>query len=554
MCKIWYNVRKLIKNGDSTVKKFIALLLVLTMCLTSCALSKDKLDDIDALKNLIGNENEKVDAPTHNHNFEAVVLNPSCESGGYTLYDCGECGYYYVSDHVDPLGHTVVTLHGKAPTADESGLSEGSKCSVCGKVFVQQTTIPPTGHNYTTTVTEPTCTSGGYTTYTCTDCDSTFTADETSPLPHTEVAIPGKTATCTEAGLTDGKQCTVCLTFTVKQETVVAKGHTWTPATTEAPKTCKVCGTTEGDKLTQNQIPTLTVSYIDVGQGDSIFIKVGDCDILIDAGYAEYGSTVSSYLKKQGVDDIELMINTHPDADHCGGLTQVLRDFVVEEVWISKDTNKNTAAYKNFVSAIGNEELTAKQPNKGTVYTYEYLTLTVLYSAKGSDTNNSSIVVMLEYGGFKFLFTGDIGEEVETQLVSSGADLKCDVLKVGHHGSKYSSTAAFLKATGAEYGVICVGNNDYGHPTSAALSRLSSAGISIYRTDLVGNIVFSTNGAELTLPDGSKDTTGTLPSVASTLSGMAGYSIPKQYCYIVVNLEETVFLGKKSADYSRKCA
>ena len=248
------------------------------------------------------------------------------------------------------------------------------------------------------------------------------------------------------------------------------------------------------------------------------------------------------------------MINTHPDADHCGGLTQVLRDFLVEEVWISKDTNKNTAAYKNFVSAIGNEGLTAKQPNKGDVFTYEYLTLTVIYSEKESNANNSSIVVMVEYGSFKFLFTGDIGEAVESKIVSSGTDIKCDVLKVGHHGSKTSSTAAFLKATAAEYGVICVGNNDYGHPTSAALSRLSSAGISVYRTDLVGNIVFSTNGAELTLPDGSKDTTGTLPSVASALSGMAGYSIPKQYCYMVVNLEQTVFLGKKSADYSRKCA
>ena len=545
MYKIWYNVRKQIKNGDSTVKKIIALLLVLMMCLTSCALPIDELADIDALKDLIGKETEKVDVPTHTHTFETVVLNPSCESGGYTLYDCVECGYYYVSDHVDPLGHTMVTLHGKAPTAEESGLSDGSKCSTCGKVFVQQTTIPPTGHNYTTTVTEPTCTSGGYTTYTCTDCDSSFTADETAPLPHTEVTVPGKTATCTEAGLTDGKQCTVCLTFTVKQETVAAKGHSWTPATTEAPKTCKVCGTTEGDKLVDNQIPALSVHYIDVGQGDGILIKVGDCDILIDAGYPEYGSTVSSYLSKQGVDDIELMINTHPDGDHCGGLTQVLRDFVVEEVWISKYTNKNTSYYNDFISAVKSEGLSAKQPNKGDVFTYEYLTLTVIYSEKESNANNSSIVVMVEYGSFKFLFTGDVGEAVESKILSSGADIKCDVLKVGHHGSKTSSTAAFLKATGAEYSVICVGaGNSYGHPKQEALTRLANAGMSVYRTDLGGNIVFSTNGAELTLPDGSKDTTGSLPSAINSLLS----SMPKNY--MLINIETYSFSGSKM----RRCA
>ena len=256
------------------------------------------------------------------------------------------------------------------------------------------------------------------------------------------------------------------------------------------------------DSQPEDDTETLYVNYIDVGQGDSILIKVGDCDILIDAGTANYGSTVSNYLKAQEVDDIELMINTHPDADHCGGLTKVLNDFSVEEVWISKDTSKKTAAYKNFIAAISTEGLSAKQPNAGTVFTYEYLTLTVIYSQKGSDSNNSSIIVMLEYGSFKFLFTGDAGQEVESKLVSSGADISCDVLKVGHHGSKYSSTSAFLNATGADYGVICVGaGNSYGHPTNEALNRLSGAGISVYRTDTNGDVVFSTNGTTLTLPN-----------------------------------------------------
>ncbi len=383
---------------------------------------------------------------------------------------------------------------------------------------------PEVTHNYKATVTAPTCESAGYTTYTCSDCGDSYVADNVASLGH-DIDSTVTAPTCENVGYTTY----VCITcsYTYVGNHIDALGHNWKDATTEAPKTCQTCGDTEGDVLpgtSSGYSETLYVHYINVGQGDSIFIQVGDCDILIDAGTANYGSTVSSYLKGKKVDDIELLINTHPDADHCGGLTQVLKDHVVEEVWISKDTSKTTAAYKNFVSAISSEGLTAKKPNKGTVYTYEYLTITVLYSAKGSDSNNSSIVVMLEYGSFRFLFTGDIGEEVETQLVSSGADLDCDVLKVGHHGSKYSSTAAFLSAVSADYGVICVGSNSYGHPTSQALNRLSSAGVDVYRTDKNGNVVFSTNGATLTLPNGTTDSTGSGSGVSSGGSSSSGSS------------------------------
>ena len=383
-------------------------------------------------------------------------------------------------------------------------------------------------HSYQAVVTDPTCTSDGYTTYTCSNCGDSYVSDTVDALGH-DYKSTATAPTCENMGYAT-YVCVVC-DYSYVSDYLDALGHNWKDATESAPKTCTACGKTEGDKLPSapTAYETLYVSYIDVGQGDSMLLKVGDCDIIIDAGTANYGSTVSSYLKKQGVDDIELMINTHPDADHCGGLTQVLRDFVVEEVWISKDTSKTTAAYKNFTSAIKSEGLTAKQPSKGTVYTYEYLTLTVIYSELVSgDSNNSSIVVMVEYGNFRFLFTGDVGEKAEPKLISSGYDLKCDVLKVGHHGSKYSSTAAFLSAVDAEYGVICVGaDNSYGHPTSAALTRLANAGTSVYRTDKNGNVVFSTNGAVLTLPDGTTDTTGSgsgMTSGGSSSSGSSGSS------------------------------
>ena len=381
-------------------------------------------------------------------------------------------------------------------------------------------------HSYQAVVTNPTCTSNGYTTYTCSNCGDSYVSNTVDALGHDYKATT-TAPTCENMGYAT-YVCVVC-DYSYVSDYLDALGHSWKDATTSAPKTCTTCGKVEGDKLPSSNptaYETLYVSYIDVGQGDSMLLKVGDCDILIDAGTASYGSTVSSYLKKQGVDDIELMINTHPDADHCGGLTQVLKDYVVEEVWISKDTSKTTAAYKNFTSAIKSEGLTAKQPSKGTVYTYEYLTLTVIYSELVSgDSNNSSIVVMVEYGNFRFLFTGDVGEKAEPKLISSGYDLKCDVLKVGHHGSKYSSTAAFLSAVDAEYGVICVGaDNSYGHPTSAALTRLANAGTSVYRTDKNGNVVFSTNGAVLTLPDGTTDTTGSGSGMTSGGSSSSGSS------------------------------
>ena len=531
--------------------------------------------------------------PALGHNYTVTVIAPTCVAEGYTTYFCSDCGDYYVADKVPALGHTEITVVGKAATCTTSGLTDGKKCSVCGTVTVAQTTISALGHTEitisgkaatcttsgltdgkkcsvcgtvtvaqttisalghtevtvsgkaatcttpgltdgkkcsvcgTVTVTQTsisalghteitvagkaaTCTASGLTDgKICSVCGTVTVAQTTiSALGHTEITVAGKAATCTTPGLTDGKKCSVCGTVIVTQVTITANGHNWTPATTTAPKTCLACGITEGDKLPENSSPayseTLYVSYINVGQGDSILIKLGDCDILIDAGVANQGSTVSKYLKAQGVDDIELMINTHPDADHCGGLTTVLNDFVVEEVWASPLT-KTTAAYKNFASAVSKEGLTMETPSVGTIYTYEYMTLTVLYNGAGtSDSNDSSIVVMLQYGSFRFLFTGDISSTIESKLVSnSNIDLSCDVLKVAHHGSKYSSNMEFLRATGAKYGVICVGDNSYGHPTSSTLNNLKNAGISVYRTDQNGNVVFSSNGATLTTPGGT---------------------------------------------------
>ena len=226
---------------------------------------------------------------------------------GVTLVDakaptCIEAGYgehYVCTCHAEPLtakgdvdalGHTEQTLTAVAPTCTATGLTEGKQCSVCGTVTVEQTVVPTIAHSYDAVVTDPTCAAGGYTTYTCSVCGDTYTANETAAIPHTEQTLSGKTPTCTETGLTEGKKCLVCGTTTVEQSTVPATGHTeealsavaptctesgltegkkcsvcgtttveqtevpatshtWKDATEDAPKTCETCGATEGDKL-----------------------------------------------------------------------------------------------------------------------------------------------------------------------------------------------------------------------------------------------------------------------------------------------------------------
>ena len=467
--------------------------------------------------------------PAVNHDYKGAVTAPTCEKKGYTTYTCSKCNDSCIAEITPVSAHTEVTIPGKNATHTEAGLTDGKQCTVCKTVTVAQVTIPPLGHNYVAETTAPTCEKDGFTTFKCSECGDSFTADKISAKGHTEITVTGKAATCTANGLTDGKKCSTCGTVTVVQVTITATGHNWAEATTEAPKTCKTCGSTEGEKLPStpsgyNQ--TLYVNYINVGQGDSILIKVGDCDILIDAGPVASGSTVVNYLNSKGVDDIELMINTHPDADHCGGLTSVLNSFAVEQVWASSYTS-TSQAYKNFKSAVSSEGLSMKTPTVGTIYTYEYLTITVLYAGAGaSNSNDSSIVVMVQYGSLRFLFTGDISSTIEDKLVSnSNIDLSCDVLKVAHHGSKYSSSSSFLKAASAKYGVICVGTNSYGHPTQSALNNLSSAGTTVYRTDKNGNVVFSTNGITLTIPGGSTVNSSSGSSSASSSNGTSSSSI-----------------------------
>ena len=449
---------------------FLALVLIFSLTLTACDNVSDAPDTGD------GEEQTTTEKPTtdsgdpdENQTGEGTTDEENTDGNQTTgdgTTDEGDPGEKDTSHVTDEESTTV----GENQTADHE-------------------------HSYEAVVTAPTCTKEGYTTHTCTICTDSYITDKVAARGHrynSTVCNP----TCEAEGYTSNV-CSACK-HAYNTDNVPATGHEWVDATYEAPKTCTKCGKTEGDKLPSNG-QTLIVTYVDVGQGDCIFIKIGDCDILIDAGRPEYGVTVSEYLKSQNVDDVELVINTHYDNDHYGGLPQVFEDFVVEQAWGTPYDKSST-----LPDAVRAEGLTLINPKVGTVFEYGGMTLTVVYDGTGArNSNDSSLVVMVEYGSFKFLFTGDISTTIEDNLVSSGADISCDVLKVGHHGSRSSSGSSFLRATGADFAVICVGTgNSYGHPTNDALNRLKSAGMDIYRTDLDGHVIFSTNGESMLTPEG----------------------------------------------------
>lgn len=236
------------------------------------------------------------------------------------------------------------------------------------------------------------------------------------------------------------------------------------------------------------------VHFIDVGQADSIYLQLPQqVDVLVDAGNVQDGPVVVNYLKEQGVDELDLLIATHPHEDHMGGIPDVLKAFVVKEIVDSGKTS-SSKIYKDFAAQARLEgchwERDAYQS-----FTWGGTSLQVLTGDETwKEINDYSVVVRLDCGEIEFLLTGDAEKGAEGFLPG---DISADILKVGHHGGSSSSSARFLERVKPQVAVISVGNsNSYGHPSKDTLKRLQEVGLKIYRTDLNGTIVISTDGHE----------------------------------------------------------
>jgi competence protein ComEC len=243
-------------------------------------------------------------------------------------------------------------------------------------------------------------------------------------------------------------------------------------------------------KLQLSSTQKVFVHFIDVGQADSIYIKLpNNNDILIDAGNIADGPLVVDYLKDQGVDDIELLIATHPHEDHIGGLPAVLNGFQVEKV-IDSGKSATSKIYSTYEAAVKAEGCAYEQDNYQS-YTWGNTALQIYTGGETwNNLNDYSVVCRLDTGDIEFLFTGDSEAPVEAALKG---DISAEILKVGHHGSTSSTSPGFLNKVNPEVAVISVGaGNTYGHPAPETISKLQ--GVKVYRTDLNGNIVVSTDG------------------------------------------------------------
>lgn len=240
----------------------------------------------------------------------------------------------------------------------------------------------------------------------------------------------------------------------------------------------------------------LRVNFLNVGQGDAILIQSGDNQVLIDSG--KNGKLILEKLGEQlpfWDRKIELVIITHPDFDHYGGFTEVLKKYQVEGV-IKTEAENDTAEWIDFKDKLEKENSKLISATRGTKINFSNgAVLEIIYplgavSPDIEDKNDSSVVSRLVFGENEFLFTGDLSLEGEQELVASGMDISADVLKVGHHGSRSSTGDKFLDSVRPKEAVISVGKNSYGHPHREVIERLNQKDITIWQTDKSGNIEY----------------------------------------------------------------
>ena len=227
------------------------------------------------------------------------------------------------------------------------------------------------------------------------------------------------------------------------------------------------------------------------------FLRTESGCILIDAGTTDSRHDLVAYLEKY-TEKIDYMILTHPHEDHIGGASEVIESLEVVNL-IMPDAVSSSAAFSRLLDSVEKKGVDAHIAAPGDTYSVGDLQIEILSPLDESyeNTNDYSAVVHARFGGVTFLFTGDAEAAVEKALLEEypSSKLRSDVLKVGHHGSKTSSTEAFLNAVHPEIAVIEVGaDNSYGHPSQKVLDRLDALGSRVYRTDISGNIVLTTDG------------------------------------------------------------
>lgn len=248
----------------------------------------------------------------------------------------------------------------------------------------------------------------------------------------------------------------------------------------------------------------MTVAFLDVGQGDATLIRDGNgFDVLVDGGNKGASDYLIKYMKEANVDDLEIVLATHADRDHIGGLIGVIEsnEIPVESVYYNgyPGSTQTWIEFSDAVTAAGLNLYKAKYPD---TYTWGGINVHVLNPIEGlidPDQNKASVVLRMDYANSSVILPADIDTNIETQLPGRAVTLEADVLKVAHHGSKNSTSETFLAAVMPREAIISVGSNAYGHPSIETISRLDANDIGIWRTDAIGTIFLSTDGEAIEL-------------------------------------------------------
>ncbi len=247
----------------------------------------------------------------------------------------------------------------------------------------------------------------------------------------------------------------------------------------------------------------LTIHFLDVGQGDAILLRLPEGDVLIDSGPEDAESRLCRRLQALGVEELRLVVFTHPDEDHTGGGDGILERFSVEEIWVNRTTAKNES-FLRILELAEDRGIPVQAVTVGEMLAGEDFSLHVLYPIStprdDEDNNAGSILLRLVFGETSAIFMGDAGVEEEDKLLSmyGALQLSAELCKLGHHGSSTSSGRAFLEAVAPEYAVIsCGAGNPFGHPHGAVIGMLEALDIQILRTDLEGELVFAGDGKRI---------------------------------------------------------
>jgi len=239
---------------------------------------------------------------------------------------------------------------------------------------------------------------------------------------------------------------------------------------------------------------TFSVHFIDVGQADAALIECDGHYMLIDGGNKADSNVIYSVLNKTGVPKLDIVVGTHAHEDHIGGLPGAF-NYTTADLTLCPVKSYDSKAFEDFAKYADQKGGGITVPAVGSTYALGSATVTILGVNGGSDTNDTSIVLRIDYGKTSFLFTGDAERKAEQAILDSGVDLSATVLKVGHHGSDTSTGYVFLREIMPQYAVISVGTgNSYGHPTEETLSRLRDADVTVFRTDLQGDVYCTSDG------------------------------------------------------------